>query len=363
MVVLLTFAVLMVLGAATKTTQHYSRLWFFTWMSASLLLLPLLRVLMLRWVHRALRSGSYVHSALSVGVGCEPLSAEVINSTSKGLVRVRNTLRLQAIAELSALHAQISQQAIDKVYIKVPWAHSPEASESLGDLRNLATDIFLIPEAQPISIDVIGVQQLAGNVSLQLMSRPIDGWNFWLKRSQDVTVAVLAIALLSPLLLIVALAIKLESRGPILFRQRRMGFNGQIFELWKFRSMYAELADAHAAVQTSKNDHRVTRVGRFIRRTSLDELPQLFNVLQGTMSIVGPRPHALQTTAEGKMLADAIDNYAVAPPRQAGHHRLGPGARAARRASHRRAVNATRSIRSRVHRSAGPCCSMRGSSS
>jgi len=315
---LLTFAFLMALGAASKTTHVYSRLWFFSWLSASVVLLPAFRMMAIGWVRRALGKGHFVHRALSVGIGCEPLAAEAINASSKGLARAETPLRFKSIEELRALPEQISRHGIDKVYLTAPWSLSPEIGASLSDFRNISADVYLIPQAGPISSGVIGVQRLAGNVTLQIMDRPIDGWNYWLKRTQDVTVASVALFLLAPLLLLIAAAIKLESRGPVLFRQKRLGFNGQIFELWKFRSMYTELTDPDAATQTSKNDRRVTRVGRFLRRTSLDELPQLFNVLQGGMSIVGPRPHALQTTAEGKMLAEAIDNYAS-------RHRVKPG--------------------------------------
>jgi lipopolysaccharide/colanic/teichoic acid biosynthesis glycosyltransferase len=119
-------------------------------------------------------------------------------------------------------------------------------------------------------------------------------------------------------MLAVAIAIKLESRGPMLFRQPRLGFNGVPFEVWKFRSMYAEAGDLGASRQTERGDARVTRVGRFIRRTSIDELPQLFNVLRGHMSVVGPRPHALHTSAAGRNFQDLVDSYAA-------RHRVLPG--------------------------------------
>jgi exopolysaccharide biosynthesis polyprenyl glycosylphosphotransferase len=156
------------------------------------------------------------------------------------------------------------------------------------------------------------------DLQIQVLDRPIGGWDSWLKRVFDIVAAATALVMLSPVMAIVSLAIVIESRGPILFRQPRNGFNGGVFELLKFRSMYAEHADVHADQQTAKRDQRVTRVGRFIRRTSLDELPQLFNVLKGHMSIVGPRPHALKTSAEGKLLADAVSDYAS-------RHRVKPG--------------------------------------
>jgi exopolysaccharide biosynthesis polyprenyl glycosylphosphotransferase len=194
----------------------------------------------------------------------------------------------------------------------------PDISQAVGGLRRLSADIYLVPELARLESDVASVQRLGNQVSLQISSRPIDGWNYWLKRLQDVTVATAALCILAPVLLVIALAIRLESRGPVLFRQRRSGFNGQTFELYKFRSMYGPHCDPDGVQQASKGDVRVTRVGRLLRRTSLDELPQLINVLQGRMSIVGPRPHALHTRAEGRELVEAVDDYAA-------RHRVKPG--------------------------------------
>ena len=121
-----------------------------------------------------------------------------------------------------------------------------------------------------------------------------------------------------PALLAIAAAIKITSRGPVFFRQRRVGFNNQIFEVYKFRTMYTHLTDADAQQQTRKGDPRVTRVGAILRKTSLDELPQILNVLKGDMSLVGPRPHALQTRACGRRLEEVAPEY---PAR----HRVKPG--------------------------------------
>ena len=315
---LVTFATLMALAAAMKTTQVYSRLWFFTWMATSFVLVPAFRVMALTWARAALRAGCYVHRALSVGVGCDPLPPAAIATSSKGLVRADGAVRLSSLDEITTLADRVGRDGYDKVYLSAPWELSPRISTALDALKSLAADVYLVPQAPQLSAGVLGVNRIGDEVTLHIGNCPIDGWNHWLKRLQDVTVATAALVLLSPLLALIALFIKLESRGPVLFRQTRMGFNGRTFELWKFRSMHQKDADPDAEQQTGRNDPRVTRVGRFIRRTSLDELPQLFNVLQGTMSIVGPRPHALKTTAEGKMLADAMDGYAA-------RHRVKPG--------------------------------------
>lgn len=139
-----------------------------------------------------------------------------------------------------------------------------------------------------------------------------------IKRALDILIAVLALALLFPILAGIALCIRLDSPGPAIFRQKRVGENGRIFDMWKFRSMYDHLRDETAAKQTSRNDHRITRIGGLLRRTSLDELPQIINVLRGDMSIVGPRPHALGMTIDGQALDAVLPSYEL-------RHRVKPG--------------------------------------
>ena len=137
-------------------------------------------------------------------------------------------------------------------------------------------------------------------------SRP--GQDFF-KRAIDYSLAALALLILAPLLLVVAAAIKLDSAGPVFFRQPRRGLNNETFTLFKFRSMYTHLSDIEANRQTSRDDPRVTRVGKWLRRVSFDELPQLFNVLRGEMSLVGPRPHAPSMRVEGQLLDVASNDY------------------------------------------------------
>jgi exopolysaccharide biosynthesis polyprenyl glycosylphosphotransferase len=138
------------------------------------------------------------------------------------------------------------------------------------------------------------------------------------KRVVDVAVGLSAAVLAMPLLLSIALAVKFDSPGAILFRQARVGLNGRVFHLWKFRTMYERAGETSATLQTCRNDNRVTPLGRFLRRTSLDELPQLYNVLAGDMSIVGPRPHAVGMTIEGRNLTDLLPYYDE-------RHRMKPG--------------------------------------
>src|SRR3546814_17676792 len=150
---------------------------------------------------------------------------------------------------------------------------------------------------------------------MELVERPISGWSFGAKALEDRVLVVARLLAFSPLLAAIAVAIKLESPGPVLFRQKRYGFNHNLFECWKFRTMHHHMTDTDAAVLTRRNDARVTRVGRFLRRTSLDELPQLINVLKGDMSLVGPRPHATAAKAAGRLYGDDVEPYAPPHPR------------------------------------------------
>jgi exopolysaccharide biosynthesis polyprenyl glycosylphosphotransferase len=154
---------------------------------------------------------------------------------------------------------------------------------------------------------------------LDVFDRPIADWDVVMKSLFDRVIGALALIALLPVMLLTALAIKLDSRGPVLFRQKRYGFNNELIEVYKFRSMYVDQTDAAAAKLVTKGDPRVTRVGRFIRKTSLDELPQLLNVVfKGDLSLVGPRPHAVYAKAVDRLYDEAVDGYFA-------RHRVKPG--------------------------------------
>ena len=166
-------------------------------------------------------------------------------------------------------------------------------------MKELPVNVF-------ISADLVGFQ-LAFRPALgsfhelpmfEVVQRPISGWSSLLKKAEDLVLSLTALILLSPLLALVAIAIKLDSPGPVFFKQPRLGFNNRPFSIYKFRSMYHEDIPEKRVQQATKEDPRITRIGRIIRRTSIDELPQLLNVLNGTMSLVGPRPHALDHNEE-----------------------------------------------------------------
>jgi len=160
---------------------------------------------------------------------------------------------------------------------------------------------------------------IGGVPVIDVFDKPIADWDVLIKMVFDRVVGALALIALSPVLLATAIAVKLDSRGPILFKQRRYGFNNELIEVYKFRSMYVDQLDQTASKLVTKGDPRVTRVGRFIRKTSIDELPQLFNVVfRGNLSLVGPRPHAVHAKAENQQYEQVVDGYFA-------RHRMRPG--------------------------------------
>lgn len=313
-----TFAFMVVVVVATKSAEKYSRLWFFTWAAVAILLKFEIRALFFKFVERALERGACVSRALSVGMFAAPIPSGEIEFESAKRVRVLHSFELASLADLSAVAEMVAQLEIDHVYISAPWAEIPAILSRLDILRHLSTRVFVVPANRSLDQSIRKVSQFGGLPAFCAIEESIHGWGLWMKRMEDVILAGLGLLALSPLFALVGLAIRSESRGPVFFKQIRTGFNGRPFELWKFRSMYTEMTDHHAEKQTSRNDPRVTRVGRILRRYSIDELPQLINVVQGSMSLIGPRPHALATKAEGKNLEELVDYYAV-------RHRVKPG--------------------------------------
>jgi Undecaprenyl-phosphate glucose phosphotransferase len=189
----------------------------------------------------------------------------------------------------------------------------------LKKLWVLPVDIRLSAHINKLRFRPRSYSYVGGVPVLDVFDRPIADWDVVMKWLFDRVVGAGMLILLAPVLLIVALAVKFDSRGPILFRQKRYGFNNELIEVFKFRSMHVDMTDATASTLVTKGDPRVTRVGRFIRKTSLDELPQLFNVVfKGNLSLVGPRPHAVNAKAEQRLYDEAVDGYFA-------RHRVKPG--------------------------------------
>ncbi len=208
---------------------------------------------------------------------------------------------------------------VDLVIFTLPISAETRILHMLKKLWVLPVDIRLSAHSNKLRYRPRSYSYIGNIPVLDIFDRPIADWDVVMKWLFDKIVGSLALICLSPIMLLVALAIKLDSRGPVLFKQKRYGFNNEMIEVYKFRSMYADQSDPGANKLVTKNDPRVTRVGRFIRKTSLDELPQLFNVvLIGNLSLVGPRPHALHAKAENRRYEEAVDGYFA-------RHRVKPG--------------------------------------
>ncbi len=235
---------------------------------------------------------------------------EVVGVVDDGAHRDQASLcGITVLGGLADLVQAVRNSEADTVIVAVPWAARARIAAVIAEAGRMAVDIRIAPDAEAAEYLRYPVSFVAGQCFLDVLDPPISGVNAIVKRGEDLVAASLALLILAPVLLAVAVAIKLDSPGPLLFRQSRRGFNNRVFQLCKFRSMHADMADEACAQQTSRDDPRLTRVGTFLRRHSLDELPQLLNVLRGEMSIVGPRPHALSTRAEGLLLEEAVDSY------------------------------------------------------
>lgn len=207
---------------------------------------------------------------------------------------------------------------VDQVFISGARFDRARLMEILDKLSAVSVDVSVIPgEAIELAPDY-KVNLLGELPALTLWQRPMRDLNRGVKRLEDLVIACCAIALLSPLLVLIAILVRLTSDGPVVFVQPRLGFNNEVIKVFKFRTMFADQTDVGGRATTTRGDPRITPVGRILRRLSLDELPQLFNVVEGSMSLVGPRPHAIEMKVEDRYYHEAVRGYA-------GRHRVRPG--------------------------------------
>ena len=208
---------------------------------------------------------------------------------------------------------------VDILLVTLPLTAQGRINQILKKLWVLPVDVRLAAHTDKLLFRPRSFSHI-GNVPLiDIIRRPIADGDHVIKWGFDKIVGSLALLAALPVMVLVALAVKLTSKGPVLFKQKRYGFNNELIEVYKFRSMYTDMNDADAARLVTRDDPRVTPVGRFIRKTSLDELPQLFNVVfKGNLSLVGPRPHAVKAKADAKLYDDVVDGYFA-------RHRVKPG--------------------------------------
>ncbi len=234
------------------------------------------------------------------------------NRSPESIRKHRKLGKIADLADYARTHP------IDLVIVAIPMSAEQRLLHILKRLWVLPVDIRISAATAELKLSPRAYSYLGQLPLLNVFERPLSGWDSFLKGIVDKAIALAAIICLSPVMAAVALAVKLESKGPVIFRQKRFGFNNELVEVFKFRSMYTDMSDKQAAKLVTRDDPRVTRVGRIIRKTSLDELPQLFNVLTGTLSLVGPRPHATQAKAAGTLYDQVVDGYFA-------RHKVKPG--------------------------------------
>ena len=232
----------------------------------------------------------------------------------RGAGRLQNLPAAQNLGDLSRLADFARAQRVDVIYIALPMASQPRILRLLEDLRDTTASIYFVPDIFVSDLIQARVDSIGGLPVVAVCESPFYGFNGVVKRASDIALASLILLLIAPLLLAIAVGVKLSSSGPILFKQRRYGLDGRKIVVYKFRSMTVA-EDGDLVRQATRNDSRITKFGAFLRRTSLDELPQFINVLQGRMSVVGPRPHAV---AHNEMYRKLIRGYMI-------RHKVRPG--------------------------------------
>ncbi|MBK6864892.1 MAG: undecaprenyl-phosphate glucose phosphotransferase [Ideonella sp.] len=228
--------------------------------------------------------------------------------------RLHEEAALRRLGGLRDVAEYVTSNGVREVFITLPLGSQPRIVELLEQLQGTTASVFFVPDVFGISIIQGRLQDMNGVPIVGICETPFTGTNELVKRISDVILASIILVLISPLLLAIAIGVKLSSPGPVIFKQRRNGLDGEEIIVWKFRSMTAQ-DNGPVVQQATRDDPRITRFGAFIRRTSLDELPQFFNVLQGRMSIVGPRPHAV---AHNEAYRSMIKAYMV-------RHKVKPG--------------------------------------
>lgn len=314
------FVLLLILGYLTKTSDDFSRVWAITWYGFVLVGLALVRLAAAAKVRRWRERGKLARTVAIVdlaGTGAELARRILAHGTGEmrlvGLFSPQPTASSKnGIADLVALSRLFR---IDEVIVAVSGQRDTATDAVIRKLGTIPTNVRVCPEMPNMTLAPREATLLYGQPLLTIYHRPLMGWNRVAKRTEDLVLSALALVLLAPAMALVAVLVKLDSPGPVLFRQHRLGFNNNVITVFKFRSMTHGPAPEVDVQQARRHDPRVTRVGRILRRTSLDELPQLFNVLAGEMSLVGPRPHAL---SHNDQYAALIDDYL-------GRHRVQPG--------------------------------------
>jgi len=325
----LIIGILLFFGYATGYLNHFMKQVILLWG----VLTPLILVSCHLLVGRYLSSQHYISSVkkTAVIIGVNELSRQLqdrINTSAELAIEVKGFFdvvserspaqpqwdSLQLIGAVNQLPSYVKSNKIDLIYIALPPSLHEEIMTVLDDLKDTTASIYFVPNFFIADLIQARIDEIDGMPVVALCETPFSGFNGFVKGVSDLILATIILCLISPILIVLGIGVKLSSPGPVLFRQRRYGLDGHEIVVYKFRSMTVT-EDGDKVTQAKVNDTRVTRFGKFIRKTSLDELPQFINVLQGRMSIVGPRPHAI---SHNEMYRKVIKGYMV-------RHKVKPG--------------------------------------
>ena len=324
---LVLLAILFAIGYATKTSAEFPRRVVLTWAMITPIPLIIVSLVVNEFVRHFMLASNNARSAVVAGYNDVSLAlVQRIKASPELGIRVtgyfddRSVERLglpvgkELLGGLSELPGYVNSTQLDLIFISLPMRQVQRVVDLLDELRDTTASIYFVPDIFVMDLIQSRTADISGVPIVAMCETPFQGSRGLVKRLMDVVITVMALLLLFPLLLLVALLIKLSSPGPVIFKQRRYGLDGQIIDVYKFRTMTVT-EDGPQIQQATRGDRRITSIGRFLRRFSIDELPQLFNVLVGSMSLVGPRPHAVAHNEEYRRL---IKGYMV-------RHKVLPG--------------------------------------
>jgi len=327
---LMVAAILIAIAFVTKVSANFSRAWSIIWLAGGLFGFFVFRIVLRHFIIRWKELGRLTRGVIVIGSG--PVAERLIDHLRRipaeeiAMIGVFDDtpppdnavggIPWQGTIDDLLIFARTNR--IDQVIIARPWSQESEILELLRRIWALPVDIRLAPDMVGYRLAHCAFGTIGDIPVINVFDRPLSDEKLLIKRGEDILLAGLMFLVFAPLMLLVAIAIKLDSRGPVFFSQQRWGFNHRVIQVLKFRTMFADDCVDLAPKQVQRNDPRVTRIGAFLRRTSLDELPQLFNVLAGSMSIVGPRPHSIGMLAVNVPFEEAVDEYAA-------RHRVKPG--------------------------------------
>jgi Undecaprenyl-phosphate glucose phosphotransferase len=328
----LAFLVALAIAFFIKFEDTISRSWAAGWYIAGLAALFADRLVLTSLVRRWARSGRLVRRVIIVGGGREgeALVRALAHEADSDLricgvfddrVGDRSPPVVAGIPKLGTVDDLVEftrRTRVDLILVSLPLTAEERVLHMVRKLWVLPVDVRLAAHMSKLRFRPRAYSYIGNVPVLDIFDKPIADWNMVLKSTFDHVAGALILIGLLPVMALTALAIRLDSPGPVFFRQRRLGFNNEVIEVFKFRSLHHKHADPTASKVVTKDDPRVTRVGRFIRKTSLDELPQLLNVLRGELSLVGPRPHAVEANTSNKLWEEVVDGYFA-------RHRVKPG--------------------------------------